>query len=420
MLDNFRNTTQFKNRIFVFMRNIRWLILPLFVAVILPGCGGNSTSANSTTGSGSTTPPTVSPGTTLTLAANSSVLVPAGTTVSSPNGNIVTVNGSSNTIYTQTGATISVPSSATGTPNNLVTDQSGTGGASNGTATVTAIAGSATTNANPSDGTGASAIFWGGGHLMLDQVGNIIVSDCGSLKQVTQAGVVTTLSSGGSPDDWVGIAIDSAGNIYGSGPTNQLVSTSPATWGASIFELPASGTLTNISTNWETSTNASIGFGGLAVDSNENLYLADGTNNRIVKFTSAGVMSVFAGSGASGESDGSGNLATFNNPIDVAVDGNSNLFVSDAGAIRKITPDGMVSTVANLGGGPVAVDLTGNIYTAGFQGSALIYRIDPSGNVTSFQAPGISSFITALVADGNGNLYAGTRGQGAQILKISF
>jgi hypothetical protein len=42
------------------------------------------------------------------------------------------------------------------------------------------------------------------------------------------------------------------------------------------------------------------------------------------------------------------------------------------------------------------------------------------GNITSFTLPGITDFITALVTDANGNLYAGTRGVGAQILKISF
>jgi hypothetical protein len=203
----------------------------------------------------------------------------------------------------------------------------------------------------------------------------------------------------------------------------QLVSFSPVTWGASVNELTSSGTVKTIATNWETSTtNSGVGFGGLSVDASGNLYLADSVNNRIVKFTSEGTMSVFAGSGTSGSNDGSGTAATFNNPTDLAIDSGGNVFVNDNGnsSIRKISPTGMVSTITRLPslGTPIAVDQVGNIYTVGFPSS--IQRIGNDGGVSTFSLPGISDFITALVADNNGNIYAGTRGLGAQILKISF
>jgi len=360
---------------------------------------------------------------------NSSVLVPAGTTVTAPNGNVITINGMSNTVYTQAGAIVSVPANATGPANNLISTGQATNGALATTAaTVTAIAGSATSNMSPVDGTGASAIFWGGGHLALDNSGNIIVSDRGALRKVTQTGVVTTLLPSGQPADWEGIAIDKSGNIYGAGSSTQLVSTSPATWGASINQLPVTGAVKNISLNWETSTtNSAIGWGGLAVDSNGNLYLADGANNRIVKFTPAGVMSVFAGSGTSGASDGVGTAASLNNPTDLVIDANGNLFFTDPytnpgkSTIRKITANGSVSTIATTSGflaSPIAVDPAGNIYAA--TNFRSIVRLDAKGNVTSFSVPTITDFIASMVADSNGNLYVGTRGMGAQILKISF
>jgi sugar lactone lactonase YvrE len=81
------------------------------------------------------TPSTVAPGTSVTIPANSSVLVPAGTTILSPNGSTVTVNGTSNTVYTQAGAIVSVPSSATGAADNLVTTAQPTAGFTNGTGT---------------------------------------------------------------------------------------------------------------------------------------------------------------------------------------------------------------------------------------------------------------------------------------------
>jgi hypothetical protein len=302
--------------------------------------------------------------------------------------------------------------------------QAASGNYSSATNKVKVIAGSAATNMFPVDGTGTAAIFWGGGHLVLDGSGNIIVSDRGALRKVTQAGVVTTLSA--LSVNFVafdGIAIDGAGNIYGSGPALQLVSKSPVTWGASVNELTASGAIRNIATNWETSTtDSAVGMGGLAVDGSGNLYQTDGANNRIVKFTSAGVMSVFAGSGANGSHDGAGTEATFNNPTDLAIDTNGNLFVIDSGnsLIRKIAPDGTVSTfVKNQGGySPIAVDTQGNIYTV--RSTSFILRTDKNGSTTTFPVSGISDNITTLAADGNGNLYAGTRGFGAQILKISF
>lgn len=407
-------------------------VLVLGLVAILSACGGGGDSGSSAPGANptttSSTPPVVPNGSSVTMTQNSSVLVPAGTTISAPNGNVVTINGTSNTVYTQAGAIVSVPANATGPANNLVT----TGPAANGAlattaATVSVIAGSATANQAPVDGTGTAAVFWGGGHLALDASGNIIVSDRGALRKVTQAGIVTTLVPLYLPADWEGIAIDSSGNIYGAGSSAQLVSTSPATWGASIYLLPVAGAVKTIALNWETSTTSSaIGFGGIAVDSNGNLYLADGLNNRIMKFSASGVMSVFAGSGTSGGGDGIGTAATLNNPTDLVIDTGGNLYFTDSttnpgkSTIRKITAGGTVSTIATLGhlSGPIAIDSSGNIYTT--DGFSNIVRLDSRGNVTTFSTGITSGFISSLVADSGGHLYAGTRGNGAQILKISF
>ncbi|MGA2525812.1 MAG: hypothetical protein ABSF79_04260 [Smithellaceae bacterium] len=133
-------------------------------------------------------------------------------------------------------------------------------------------------------------------------------------------------------------------------------------------------------------------------------------------------MSVFAGNGTSGFQDGDSTTAEFNDPRDLAIAPSGNLFVIDTGnaAIRKITPTGTVSTISNLqySSSPIAVDQLGNIYVVGFPSSIL--RISTNGSTASYSLPGISDFITGLVADSNGNLYAATRGVGAQILKISF
>jgi len=274
------------------MRKVLSLVFICWLIIALVACGGhngsNSNSITTHSSSNSTTTPSIlTPGTTITMSANSSVLVPAGTTITAPNGNKIFENGSDDTDYTPAGSIVSVPLSATGPADNLVTTVKPTSG-NNITisANVTVIAGSATTNINPTDGTGTAAIFWGGGHLLLDSSDNIIVSDRGALRKVTQAGVVTTLLPGYSPADWEGIAIDSAGYIFGSGCPGGI-NISPVTWAASIYQYFPSGTVTPFSLNWETSTtNPSVGWGGLAVDTGGHLFLADNVSNRIVTFNS--------------------------------------------------------------------------------------------------------------------------------------
>jgi sugar lactone lactonase YvrE len=112
---------------------------------------------------------------------------------------------------------------------------------------------------------------------------------------------------------------------------------------------------------------------GIAIDANGNLYVADQLNYAIRKIAQDGTVSTFAGKrGASGTKDGKGNNALFSQPTAITIDGSGNLFVTDGVAIRKITPDGDVSTVTTLpagdfGGdnrrfpGGIAADHNGNL-----------------------------------------------------------
>src|SRR5262249_48890179 len=115
-----------------------------------------------------------------------------------------------------------------------------------------------------------------------------------------------------------------------------------------------------------------------------NLYVADQSNHTIRKITPDGVVSTLAGTaGMNGSADGTGPDARFSFPAGVAVDRAGNLYVADTGntTLRKITPDGVVSTLAGAAGmvggadgtGPdarfasptgVAVDGDGNVYVA--------------------------------------------------------
>jgi|GEM_PF-2891019 len=87
---------------------------------------------------------------------------------------------------------------------------------------------------------------------------------------------------------------------------------------------------------------------GLALDKDDNLYVSDSQNNLIRKISPTGYVTTFAGSGKIGNQDGQGDKASFNDPEGLAIDENNNLFVADYGnhVIREITPTGYVSTFA--------------------------------------------------------------------------
>jgi sugar lactone lactonase YvrE len=170
-----------------------------------------------------------------------------------------------------------------------------------------------------------------------------------------------------------------------------------------------------------------------AVDGAGNVYVVDGGNNRVRKITPAGVVTTLAGNGEQGTLDGNGTAAKLNTPISLTVDSAGNIYFAEfyGSRIRKITPAGDVSTLA--GGGEdyrdgtgtaarfwnplgVAVDAWGNVYVAD-AGNGCIRRISPGGVVTTIAGTGNTNAdagigtdlrlnsVQSVTLDALGNLY---------------
>jgi sugar lactone lactonase YvrE len=218
------------------------------------------------------------------------------------------------------------------------------------------------------DGTGTAATFADPQGLAIDGNGTIYVADAtnGTIREITPAGVVTTLA--GSPPSGsynsgfssandvdgtgtgaafngpVGIAVDAAGTIYVSEPNNEVIRKVTQTGVVTTF----AGTATNY--GYVDATGAAAEFGspnGMVTDMSGNLYVCDTQNYAIRMITPAGVVSTFAGNGSDGILDGTGTAAGFDSPMGITIDSAGNLFVTETiGAIRKITPAGVVTTIA--------------------------------------------------------------------------
>ena len=177
----------------------------------------------------------------------------------------------------------------------------------------------------------------------------------------------------------------------------------------------------------------------LVLDRAGNLYVADaGQNNRIRKIDASGVVSTFAGGAREGLADGAGSAAAFHTPSGLAIDGAGNLYVADTGnnAIRKITPQGVVSTLAGDGeagtrdgvgsgarfNGPlgVAVDKAGVVYVAdtyndrirkiGVDGSVSTLAGSTPGLLDGAAAGALFDTPSALALDAQGGLYVADTG----------
>ncbi|WP_295997639.1 DUF4214 domain-containing protein [Rugamonas sp.] len=146
---------------------------------------------------------------------------------------------------------------------------------------------------------------------------------------------------------------------------------------------------------------------GLTMDSSGNLYTADSNSNRIRRITPQGQVTTLAGgANLSASVDGTGSAARFMSPRSITTDGAGVMYVLDGARIRKLTPAGVVTTYAVLpsAANAVVADRSGVLYLATQTGIA---KIDTAGKISQLTPPydEYGHRYTSLALDGSGNIY---------------
>ena len=273
-------------------------------------------------------------------------------------------------------------------------------------------------SAGSADGLGTAATFNQPSGIAVDSAGAVYVADSANhrIRKIDPTGIVTTLAGSGTAGsaDGIGTAaqfdlpqgltVDSSGRVYVADTFNHR-----------IRAIDPSGMVTTIAGTGSvgstdgTGTIASFRFpSGLALDAAGDLYVADSANNTVRKIMPNGLTTTVAGNGSFGSVDGMGTAAGFQYPIGVSIDSLGNVYVADEGGnkIRKITPNGMVATLAGSG----SYGLTdGNGSAAGFS-LPMSVASDAQGNV--YVADGPSNKLQQVSSGGVVTTLATSEGSG--------
>lgn len=244
------------------------------------------------------------------------------------------------------------------------------------------------------DGPAAASRFSDPFGVVIDPVGNVLVADGGDsnrIRRITPEGVVSTFAGGregftdgagniAAFDTPSALAIDRRGNVYVADTGNHAIrKISPSGVVSTIAGTGKAGYL-----DGPAATAQFNGPVGVAVDKAGNVFVADTYNDRIRRIAPDGTVTTVAGNGHPGDADGAAHTAAFDTPSGIAVAPNGTLYIADTGndAVRAIAPGGLVSTIATPPEGerrpilkkPVGITLThdGFLYVSASTGGRIL------------------------------------------------
>lgn len=239
------------------------------------------------------------------------------------------------------------------------------------------------------DGTGSAARFSAPSMITAAPDGTVYVFDKGAIRKITASGVVSTLAgtvgvygqtdgTGTAAQFFIicgSLAVDAAGVVYVGELTNTLRKVTPSGVVSTLAGLANSDGSAD-------GTGAAARFYrivGLAVDAGGVVYAAD-QNNTIRKITPAGVVTTLAGAASgTGFSDGTGAAARFASPSGLAFGPDGALYVGDNTTLRRITTTGTVTTLAGFPDSRIYIN--GPVPQARFAGGPLVIGVGSDGAV---------------------------------------
>ena len=279
----------------------------------------------------------------------------------------------------------------------------------------TTFAGDGTFGYAGDGGSAMSAVLNGPAGVAVGEDGTIYIADERNhrVRKVSSSGAISTVAGTGIP----AISVDGLPAVSTSldAPEGLLLDSTGVLWigeylGNRVRKLTPGGIMQPVAGNGTAGFNGDSRLatsaqlqapGQAALDTTGNLYIADSGNHRIRKVTPQGMITTYAGTGSSGF-DGDGGQAIsahLSLPRGVAVDAAGNVFIADTGnnCVRKVAPGGLITTAAGGGAAPlsaprsVMVGTDQNLYIAD-TGNQRILRLTPAGVLSTIAGTGAAGF----------------------------
>jgi uncharacterized protein (TIGR03437 family) len=275
---------------------------------------------------------------------------------------------------------------------------------------ITTVAGNGSAGFSGDGGPATSAQLYGTFAVAVDPAGNLFIEDHDNWRiRKVSGGIITTFAGGGAGlgdggpstsamvGPGAGLALDSAGDLF-IADTGRSRIRKVATDGIITTIAGTGAPPSTFSGDGGPAMDATLDASAIAVNDSGAFFIADALNHRVRKVSANGIITTVAGNGTRGSSgDGGAAIAAqLDFPLSVAVGSTGDLFIADTGRIRKVSPEGIISTLA--GGGTLSGAAADGGPATSAELDPLAVAVDRAGNL--FIADSVNNRIRKIAADG--------------------